>query len=317
MGEILIKGFSFGYMAERGEFLLPESEDSLNKLQATGTDWVALCVVQKTEGRDALQIRFDYKTNLTDHEVEHMIQLIHDRNMKVCLKPMINCENEWRAKIDFGTDKKAWNIWFNEYDAYILHYAEIAERTGCEMLCIGCEMLGTERQEAHWRALITKVREVYKGFVTYNTNHGKEMIAAWYDALDYIGTSAYYPVAANEETSIDEMKSKWRVISSQLQNLYERYRKPIIFMEIGCRSAHGCASMPWDFEHKNLEADEQEQADFYESCLSVMQDVTWFAGLFWWDWSCDLYSVEEAHEDRGFAIYGKKAEQVLKKYYGK
>ena len=31
------------------------------------------------------------------------------------------------------------------YNAFMLYYAEMAEDTGCEMLCIGCEMLGTEK----------------------------------------------------------------------------------------------------------------------------------------------------------------------------
>ena len=49
----------------------------------------------------------------------------------------------------------------------MIYYAELAEETGCEMLCIGCEMSGTERKETHWRALIAKIREVYHGKLVY------------------------------------------------------------------------------------------------------------------------------------------------------
>ena len=51
------------------------------------------------------------------------------------------------------------------------HYAQIAERTGCEILVVGCEMVMSERREKEWRNLISAVREVYKGLITYNTDN--------------------------------------------------------------------------------------------------------------------------------------------------
>lgn len=87
-------------------------------------------------------------------------------------------------------------------------------------------------------------------------------------------------------------------------------------MEIGCRSASGCAMMPWDFVHKDLPWDEDEQAAFYESCLEAFHDKDWFAGTFWWDWSVEIYDTRaEALEDRSFNIHLKKAEEVIKKWY--
>ena len=41
---------------------------------------------------------------------------------------------------------------------------------------------------------INKIRKVYHGKLVYNTNHGSEDKVEWFDALDYIGTSAYYRV---------------------------------------------------------------------------------------------------------------------------
>ena len=87
-------------------------------------------------------------------------------------------------------------------------------------------------------------------------------------------------------------------------------------MEIGCRSAEGCAMIPWDFTHKEYPWNEDEQADFYESCLTVLHDKDWFAGPFWWDWSIEIYDTrEEAMKDTGFNIYLKKAEDVVRKWY--
>lgn len=74
--------------------------------------------------------------------------------------------------------------------------------------------------------------------------------------------------------------------------------------------------MPWDFNHVNLPWDEEEQANFYDSCLEVFSEEEWFAGVFWWDWSTKIYNTkEEAHEDLGFNIHLKKAEDVIKRWY--
>ena len=85
-------------------------------------------------------------------------------------------------------------------------------------------------------------------------------------------------------------------------------------MEIGCRSARGCAMMPYDFTHREFPYDEEEQANFYESCFRAMWDEPWFAGYFWWDWYTRL---PEKQPEMGFSIVGKKAEQVVREWYAK
>ena len=90
---------------------------------------------------------------------------------------------------------------------------------------------------------------------------------------------------ADEETMI----KNWKKAKDHLEELYKKYEKPIVFAEIGCRSARGCATMPWDFSHTELPFDEEEQARFYSSVMKVFWDEPWFSGFFWWDWSTKLY----------------------------
>ncbi|MCL1867180.1 MAG: glycosyl hydrolase family 53, partial [Oscillospiraceae bacterium] len=114
------------------------------------------------------------------------------------------------------------------------------------------------------------------------------------------------------------MTAEWEKIRERLNAVADRLDKKYIFMEIGCRSAKGCSAMPWDFAHKDLPFDEEEQADFYESCLDVFMKEERFAGVFWWDWSTFIYdTAEKARNDCGFNIHLKKAELVIKEKYGK
>lgn len=328
MANYKIKGFSFAYGTRKGQLWSDRTKHSLDLLAETGTEWIALCVDQRVENKRAQEIRFNYNRNVTDIELIQLIKYAHDKGMKVCLKPMINCNDfSWRAEINFFDDEGSWAKWFYEYTGYLVHMAELAEYTGCEMLCLGCEMLGMEKHDTHWRNLIHKVREVYNGPLTYNTNHGHEMDATWYDELDYLGTSAYFRMMKNGvkapinpmepimDLTREDMLLSWQNVKKEMEIFSKKYNKPIIFMEIGCRSARGTACQPWDFRMQHLPYDEDEQALFYETCLETFKDTDFFMGFFWWDWSAFVSEENVRPNDTGFSIYKKKAEEVLRKYY--
>lgn len=322
-----IKGFTYGWDSHKGMLGTEKANESVKALAAMGGNWAALAFAVTQEKFSSSRFGMDFRFVDTDREIETAIKQLKDSGLKVCLKPILNCEDgTWRANITFperefpvydehGRLKGYWNEWFSCYTAFICHYAEIAEYTGCEMLCIGCEMIGTEHKEEQWRELIAKVREIYHGPLVYNANHGKEENITWFDALDYIGTSAYYPVEKEGGASADEMVKAWEHHKVGMKKIAEKFGKKIIFMEIGCRSARGCAAMPWDFVHQEFPRDEDEQANFYESALRAMCDEPYFEGFFWWDWETNLMAPERIAVDTGFGIHGKKAEKVLTEWY--
>ncbi|MBE5950632.1 MAG: glycosyl hydrolase family 53 [Lachnospiraceae bacterium] len=301
-----------------------EAAKSREMLFQTGSNWMCLAFSVIQETAHSTKIDFSFGRSVTDRDLMAAIEHAHENNVKVCLKPMVNCrDGVWRAYINFadsdfeGRDPY-WDAWFQNYGDFMKYYAELAEETGCEMLCIGCEMCGTERKENHWRRLIAEIRQVYSGKLIYNTNHGHEDDVKWFDAVDYIGTSAYFPVAKAGGASSAEMQKAWTKVREEMYRVYQKWQKKIVFIEIGCRSANGCATMPWDFQHRNLPHDEDEQANFFDSCLSVFAKEEWFGGMFWWDWSTYIYDDKEtATKDNGFNIHLKKAEDVLKEWYAR
>lgn len=317
-----INGFTYGWMAKRGDYRTDSAIKSQDKLFDLGINWMCLAFPVMQHSFSSTEIYYDYSTTIADKDLVFVINRTRAKGIKVCLKPVINCtDGMWRAYINFPDSDmlekdRYWDKWFESYSAFLCHYAELAADTGCEMFCIGCEMSGTERKEEHWRNLIRKIREIYKGPIVYNANHGREEDVAWLDAVDYIGTSAYYRVGKKPNDSKENMLEVWNKVGKDMEKLSKKLNKQIIFMEIGCRSAEGCAMMPWDFVHKDFPWNEEEQAAFYESCLEAYHDKDWFAGTFWWDWSIDIYdSRKEAKADTGFNIHLKKAEQVVKKWY--
>jgi len=324
------KGFTYGYDGFSGAYRSPDGVKAQDLLYKTGANWVCLAVVVNQDTPISTEIKFDFAQTPTDRDIIAMVNKAHKENVKVCLKPMVNCKDgTWRARIAFPTIGEGeadtyWNMWFKSYSDFMLYYAELGEELGCEMLCIGCEMCGTEAKEELWRGLIADIRRIYSGKLIYNTNHGHEGELKWFDDVDYLGTSAYFPVAEFREAPkpydelVSEMKANWEKVAVEMKEFSEKWGKKVVFIEIGCRSARGCASMPWDFEHKSLPIDQDEQAAFYDSCLATFGEKEWFGGMFWWDWSTYIYDTEdEAKADNGFNIHLKKAESVLMDWYSR
>mgnify|MGYP001222984761 CR=1 FL=1 len=320
MDSLFVKGMTWGWNSRRGDYRTPEAADSLRKLREAGNEWVCLAFAVTQDHFYSTAIKFDYAHTVTDRDLECAVREARKLGLKICLKPTVNSRDGlWRAHIGFPHGEEEaepyWEAWFKSYTAFLLHYAELAAEWGCEMFCVGCEMSGTEAQEARWREAVAAVRRVYPGLVVYNANHGREDRVPWWDAVDVIGTSAYYPVGRGGDGSEESMVRNWLPVRDRLKRLHERYDRPVLFMEIGCRSAEGCSAMPWDFKHRDLPARQEEQAAFYRSALRVFWHEPWFAGFFWWDWSVKLYDAGEAALDRGFDIYGKEAERVLRIWY--
>ncbi len=317
---MFIKGFTYGFDGRKGLYRTAEAQESMERLAALGGDWAALAFTVLQDSFSSTLIRPDFRYTVTDKDITKAVEKLHALGLKVCMKPMVNCaDGIWRANIFFPEretgDKDYWKEWFGSYAAFLCHYAEIAEDTGCEMFCVGCEMLGTEQRVEQWRETIRQVREIYHGPLVYNTNHGKEFGVKWWDAVDYIGTSAYFGVGKVPGDSEENMYREWLKQSENLARLSEENGgKQVIFMEIGCRSAKGCAMMPYDFSHREFPYGEDEQANFYNSCMRAMWDKKWFAGFFWWDWYTKL---PQRSPELGFSIVGKKAEQVVREWYAK
>lgn len=320
MDRLFCKGYTWGWCSRSGDYQTKAARASMTRLASNGLDWICITVNVFQETYYSTRIFADFKFTQTDEDVIHAIKMAKDMGLKVCLKPVVNCmDRVWRARINFPKENKSyWEDWFRSYNNFIAHYAKIAEETGCEMLCTGCEMEGMDSQTDHCKKMIANVRKLYHGIIMHNVNHGDEMRFPWLVDVDVVGISAYYTVSSPEDRSLDAMKKAWLSKVEILEKCHEYYGKPVMFAEIGVRNEQGSTQYPYDFTHRpDVPFDEDEQADFYESAMWATWDKPWFSGYFWWDWKAILPPEEKAHENKDFTVYGKKAESVLKKWYTK
>ncbi|MBN2581647.1 MAG: glycosyl hydrolase family 53 [Planctomycetes bacterium] len=320
-----VKGQTWGWWGRRGHYEGPEAAESMRLMAATGTEWATIAFVAHMPAHNIPMIAWGEADPrmVTDDEIRRAIGLARENKLKIILKPVYDClDGTWRAKIDFRkpdgkTDDAAWNLWWQCYEAFMLHYARLAAEGKCEALVVGCEMTSTEGYEKQWRGLIKKIRDVYDGPLIYNTADKREQEVTWWDAVDVIGVGVYWTVGTKDDSSLETMVAEFRKHVPRLKALSEKWKRPILFIEIGCRSADGCQVWPGDCENWQWPCDLGVQARFYEAALQVFWNEPWLAGYSWWDWPARLYPKDKAATDKQFYIYGKPAEQVLRTWYAK
>ena len=303
-----IKGFTFGWMSGRGEFRKPEAKESLRLMaERTGSSHVIFALAALQDHPQAVEVKYRGEHMVEDDELLDMIRFARTLGLRVILKPTVNCtDGTWRAHINFfDIDvpcEPKWKDWFRSYTAYQKHYAAIAEQEKCEMFIVGCEMVQSERRSAEWREVIAAVREVYTGLVSYNTDKYQEGHVAWWDAVDVISSSGYYPIG------------DWEAQLDRIEQEIAPYKKPFFFAEAGCPSRSGSAQVPndWGLEG-TVSAEEQER--FYEAMFRHASQREWVRGFGLWDWSANLYQEKNALTDDGYGVYGKPAERVIRRFY--
>lgn len=301
-------GVTWGFIGRRGTWNEEAAGRSMELMASvTGANWTALAFSAFQATPQSTDIPYREQPTVTDEEVRWAIAKAKGLGLKVCLKPIVNCaDGTWRAHINFF-DKDVpcepkWSEWFASYTAYILHYAAMAEETGCEMFCIGCELVQSDRREREWRTLIAAVRAVYSGVLTYNCDKYQEDNVSWWDALDVISSSGYYP-ADDWETQLD-----------RIENVVKLHGKPFLFMEAGCPSRTGSAAIPndWTLQGK---PDQAEQSRFYRAMFEACAAREWVQGFMLWDWPALLYSPEEAAANDDYCMYGKEAAGIIHDLY--
>jgi hypothetical protein len=259
----------------------------------------------------------------TDQGIRHTTLLARKRGIKTMLKPHIWLRNrhdgKWRSDIEMHSEKD-WQSWFAHYRQFIVHYAMLADTLGIEALCIGTELHQTTRQrENDWREIIKAVREVYNGKLIYAANWYKEFeeIKFW-DALDYIGIQAYFPLTSEENPEVEDLIKGWDTHLKKIEKLHKQTGKPVAFTEVGYRSMSDAAIEPWKWPERGAEQnasnlDLRTQKNCYQALFQTFWDKPWFAGCYIWKWFPNSGRGDGA---KGFSPQNKPAQVVLAEWYG-
>ena len=157
----------------------------------------------------------------------------HALGIKVLLKPHLWLRPpDWPGSIE-PQGEDGWREWFRTYREFILHYAILARLTGMDAFCLGNELEKTTGHEREWRSVIAAVRAAYPGPLTYGAAFEEVFRVSFWDALDFIGVSAYYPLVQERSPDRALLAAAWKPLTQKLAGLAAARGRRIVFTELG------------------------------------------------------------------------------------
>lgn len=236
-----------------------------------------------------------------DASIENLAAVAHRRGMKVFLKPQVWVRRGGPTDLVFAKESER-KQWFASYRQYLEHYANLAVKINADLFSVGVEFARLTRHEAEWRGLIARAREIYRGPLTYCANFGPEFESVrFWDAVDYIGLNNYYPLPDDLSTA---------AVAGKVEQVQQRFRKPVIFPEAGYSSLEAPYRQPWDETPRKLSM--QDQARCYDALLRGFYQKPWFQGVYWWKIGTNGFG---GPEDGSHTPWNKPAMQVMAKWY--
>lgn len=310
------KGFNFaheGYSIYNG-YGGRKATEALAKMKSLGSN--AMAIVPYSFIRDKNQptpFRFsDNAGSENDESVVHSTFEAKKLGMATVLKPQVFAGDSWPGDVEMFNEKD-WEAFFDYYYKWIRHYAFLAEIHQMDVLCVGTEFAkATLSHEEEWRKIFRSLRGLYQSKLTYASNWGAEFekVGFW-DELDFIGLNCYYPLSNNDNPDKSELKANFDSVKVKIEKVYAKFKKPIVFTEIGFRSIDA----PWKSPH--AEGDDSFNAAHQQLCYEVVfegiENEPWCGGILWWKFPS--YLEYRGLENSAFTPNNKKAEETVRDWF--
>jgi hypothetical protein len=269
----------------------------------------AFCTIENPE------VRYNQHSQHWGENIEGVIgsiQLAHQKNMSVMLKPHLWIGHGTYTGAFTLTTEKEWQVWENSYQKYMLHFAAVAESMKVEIFCIGTELGASIKERPQfWSSFIDTLKKNYHGKLTYAANWDDYKNFPFWEKLDYIGVDAYFPLATEKTPAVQSLVKSWGKHTDELQIISKKHKRQVLFTEYGYRNVDYNSAEPWK-ENKGNQNDEA-QANAFEAIYQSFSGEKWFAGGYVWKWYLD--GTHEKNKPIDFTPQNKRAAHVIKNWY--
>ncbi len=322
---------------------LPFYGEALRGIQSAGANWVTFT----PRGAAQMNPRPAYSYDLTAAPLladwKPLVDQAHTLGLRVALHP-VTCRHTPYGQCDywngvpFGPD--FWNVWFAAYEKYIVTQAELAARTGMDLLVIGDFKLrpsfpgepdAPADADARWRGVIANVRAHFGGPIAFELLMGQSVWPSpppFLDAVDVIRMFWWSALSAGNTPAVNDLAlNAGGLLDTHVLPIQQRFQRGILIVP-AYYAVDGAATQClkrddgqcYAYDAFNPDApdviryglDLQEQADLYNGLLTAINSRTWIAGLFAYD-----YHPAAALRDKSISVRGKPAEAVLAVWFPK
>jgi hypothetical protein len=290
---------------------------AVHEARRLGASWVSLTPFGRIWDLAPTGVELSFEAPFRENRdaVKAAVAQAHAAGLRVLLVPHLWVETgEWRALVDPG-DAEAWRRWEDGYRKFALTWAKVAEEAQVDLLAIGVEMRAwaTTTHAPSLAAIVRDVRKTYRGLLTYAANWDDAEDTVIWSELDVIGINAFFPLAEKDGAAFTELCDGGRNVATRVRDLATRWKKPVLFTEIGYTTRPDPAVRPWEWPDgmKGVRVDQTAQADAYAALLAPLLDEPWFVGFFVWRVYADPNDMSQEAE-WGFSPKGKLAELVMR-----
>ena len=267
-----------------------------------------------------------------------------EKGMETVLFPQVHFSTDeldwWK---DARKDEEWWNNWFERYERYLIHFADIAESNGVTSLIIGepasrpswpggmlpdgSEEIAPANAQERWLSLINEVEEHFSGQLIWALPYpnGLKTESALFTQMDAIYLLWEAPLSeSTSPTQTELVKSFNNLLNKKIQPFYEKTGKPI-WIGLTYPSADGaaqgcikegktCISFDAFFQNNLYTTSEmvdlQEQADIYNAAFAAINEHDWIAGV-----TSRGFYPPVSLKDNTYSIHGKPASDVIWYWY--
>ncbi len=316
-----LKGFCFaheGYQIHNG-YISQSAVQSLKRLKSLGTN--SISITPFTGMRDptkAVPLSI-WRAAGTENDESVIFISNEAKALRIIpiLKPHIYLHNSWPGAIKMANEKE-WREFTEYYFRWIKHYALLAQMYKIPLLVVGNELVEfTLSHPKTWREMISKIKIIYDGKITYGSNWGKEFeqLTFW-DAFDYISVSNYYPLSGKINPTDTELLSGANTVMNKIESISKKFNKQIIFTEIGYRSSQSAWLTSNESENSKRTVNNQSQLRSYTAISKAIENRAWLKGIYWWKWPSFLYYDTNRKHDL-FTPLNKPAEDIVEKIFSR
>jgi hypothetical protein len=285
-----------------------EDSDSLPSLVQTGANSIEATL---DYGIDVATSQVVADPNYTDSlaALGNTIAQAESLGLSVMVRPLIDFLNpaeiapysvgEWRQ--DYQPTNVA--AFFASYQQMIVQEAEVAEANGAQMLSIGAELdqLTGPQYLPYWTEIITAVRQVFTGALTYSASWNTASEVSFWSQLNYEGIDCYVPLSNVQNPTLQQLINGWlepatqatnpsayAVIGNQspiqyFENLSAQSGLPLLFTELGYANDSGAAANP---SAAGNSPDPTLQAELYQAFFQAWEQSgsSSLIGTYFWEW---------------------------------
>ena len=285
-----------------------ENSDSLPSLVRTGANSIEATIGY---GIDVATSQVVVDHNYTDslNALGKTIAEAEGFGLSVMVRPLIGfLDPAVVAPYSVGAWRQSYQptdvaTFFASYKQMLIAEAVVAQQNGAQMLSVGAELdqLAGPQYLSYWTDIISSVRTVFDGALTYAANWDTASNVSFWSQLNYEGLDCYVPLSNAQNPTLQDLIDGWLKPASASANpvayaamgnqspihyfesLAAQSGKPLLFTELGYANDSAAAAEPWISDNHPAPG---LQAELYQAFFQAwaQSGSSALQGTYFWDW---------------------------------